>query len=599
MDEPLEQAGEVTGASSLGKSLRRSIESARHWIVRRAATLLCGLLLTVMSLNMLSVISRKSITVDEIVMIPAAYYHLVAGYFQLVDDHPPLSKILAALPLLFIQPAETQQHEVLAPPESQEAQWAYQERFWEDNRSSFATISFWTRVPMIALTVALGILIFVFARELFGERAAVLAVALFSFEPTVLAHGRVVQTDIPSAFGYLLVSFMLYRYLRERTWRIAAALGGACGLALLAKFSMLIIVPVLATVWLVLLWRATRRAPGRSVLVGHAALVSLMAVLLVNAAYYFHSRALTDADALWIAQSFPSHKAMVSSLVAPLSYLLPTDMVIGVLWQFWHNGEGHPASLLGMYRGTGWWYYFPVAFALNVPLPFLLLSLASLVWCVHQLIRKRNHAILIILIPFAVYTIFVLFSSINIGVRYYLPAFPFLFISGGAFLDWLLRLPARRAALGLVVSLLCWMGVEAVRAFPDQMTYFNQLAASRPHWWYLSDSNVEWGDDARTLALYLRARGETRVRAAFLGGSTLSYYGVTYIDLLRTDAGEPPSTRYAAIGASFLNGSTMPVRLIDGRWPTDAERVNFFDAYRHRTPEAVLGNSIYLYRIHE
>ena len=92
-------------------------------------------------------------------------------------------------------------------------QWAYQERFWEDNRGSFETISFWTRVPMIALTVALGILIFVFARELFSARAAVLAVALFSLEPTVLAHGRVVQTDIPAAFGYLLVSFMLYRYL--------------------------------------------------------------------------------------------------------------------------------------------------------------------------------------------------------------------------------------------------------------------------------------------------------------------------------------------------------------------------------------------------
>ena len=144
------------------------------------------------------------------------------------------------------------------------------------------------------------------------------------------------------------------------------------------------------------------------------------------------------------------------------------------------------------------------------------------------------------------------------------------------------------------------MGVEAVRAFPNQVTYFNQLAASRPHWWYLSDSNVEWGEDARLVALYLRARGETRVRAAFLGARTLSHYGVEYVDLLPVDSEEPPLTRYEAIGASFLNGSTVPAsRLIRGHWPTESERVNFFDAYRHRTPEAVFGNSIYLYRIHE
>ena len=61
-----------------------------------------------------------------------------------------------------------------------------------------------------------------------------------------------------------------------------------------------------------------------------------------------------------------------------LSYVLPTDFVLGVLWQFWHNRAGHTAGLLGMYSQTGWWYYFPVAFALKATLPFLLLSLAAL-----------------------------------------------------------------------------------------------------------------------------------------------------------------------------------------------------------------------------
>jgi hypothetical protein len=278
--------------------------------------------------------------------------------------------------------------------------------------------------------------------------------------------------------------------------------------------------------------------------------------------------------------------------------VIPTDFVLGIFWQFWHNGEGHPAGLLGMYSGTGWWYYFPVAFALKTTLPFLLLSVAALAWVARSYLRTRESRFLFMLVPFALYTAFVLFSRIDIGVRYYLPAYPFLFIMGGALLDRLLASQsARRAGAVAAVALLAWMCVEAVRAFPDQMTYMNQLARARPHWWYLSDSNVEWGDDARELSLYLRAHGETRVRAAFLGGlRTMRHYGVEYVDLMSPDDGRVPATRYSAVGASFLNGSTVPQRPLHGHWPMDEERVNLFDAYRRRTPEAVFGGSIYLFR---
>src|SRR5687767_8517731 len=81
---------------------RRVAANSWRWVKEHSATLLCTLFIGVMSFNMLTVIARKSITLDETVMIPAAYYHLAAGNFQLVHDHPPVSKILAAVPLLFI-----------------------------------------------------------------------------------------------------------------------------------------------------------------------------------------------------------------------------------------------------------------------------------------------------------------------------------------------------------------------------------------------------------------------------------------------------------------------------------------------------------------
>jgi hypothetical protein len=376
-------------------------------------------------------------------------------------------------------------------------------------------------------------------------------------------------------------------------------LGAAAGLALLAKFSMLLIGPILALFFLGLLWWAPRKEWKRATLGGHAALVGVAAILVVNAAYFFEHRPLAEADAQWIQSFFPSVSGMVTLCASTLSHILPTDFVLGVLQQFRHNQDGHPAGLLGMYGKFGWWYYFPVAFALKSTIPFLLLSLASITWGVREWVKTRQARFLWMLVPFAVYTIFVLFSRIDIGVRYYLPAYSLLFILSGALLDRLIRLSRARIA-GIVIAslLLGWCGIEAVRAYPNYTPYMNQLARAHPHWWYLSDSNVEWGDDVSELASYLHARGETKVRAALLGGFlTLGFYKVEYVDLLGD--GHLEDTRYVAIGASFLNGSTIPEYAPTDLRRLNEERINLFDPYRHRVPEAVIGNSIYLYRMHE
>ncbi|MGI8838501.1 MAG: ArnT family glycosyltransferase [Pyrinomonadaceae bacterium] len=587
MNGSLNQERELSGTPLVFTEPRRALAAANQWVWVHRSELICALLLAAAALQMLVVVRRKNITVDEIVMIPSAYYHLVAGDFHLVNEHPPLSKFLAATPLLLIQPNEPQPPGFIP--------------FWDANAAKFESISFWARVPMILGTVALGVLIFVIARSLFGARAAVFATALFSFEPTVLTHGRVVQTDVPAAFGYLLFFFVLYWYLQKPSWRRAVVLGGATALAILAKFSMLLTGPILVIALVALWWRAPRKQQARPMFLKHAALVTLVVLISINAAYLFNRRQLSPQDVYWVQKSFPAHAVAVSRTINAGSYILPTDFVLGIFWQLWHNNEGHHASLLGRYSRMGWWYYFPVAFALKTTLPFLLISLVSLGWATYQLIKKRDLRFLALLLPFVIYTGFVFFSRINIGVRYYLPAFPFLFILGGAFLDSLLKIRrARAVATATVCAMFLWIGVENARAFPNYLSYMNQLASKHPQWWYLSDSNVEWGDDAKELAAYLHDRGETRVQTAFLGDFfTLGRYGVESISLISPEAGEPEPARYAAVGGSFLNGSVTPEYFLRGKWPTESERVNFLDEFRRRTPEAVIGNSIYVYRMQD
>src|SRR3989442_7810558 len=209
------------------RSIRESLQGFKY-----CAEIVCAGLLLVMGINLLTAISRKSLTNDEFYNIPAGYYNLAAHDFAINNVHPPLVRMIAAAPLLPLHlniPAR--QPSVNAIRGGHETFSA----FWFANLERLDQIAFWARVPMVALTLFLGVVIFVFARKVFGVRAAVLAVLLCFLEPTVLAHGRIVQTDIPAALAYLFFCFMLLRFAEEPTIPRALMAGLACSLLLLTK----------------------------------------------------------------------------------------------------------------------------------------------------------------------------------------------------------------------------------------------------------------------------------------------------------------------------------------------------------------------------
>ena len=569
------------------------LRKGRRFAQERWPQLVVLALLAMMAVNLLTVIKRKSITSDEVVHIPAGYYHLVAGNYTLNNEHPPLVKIWAALPLLFLQPNEPP----LAEPGNENSfarTHALDGDFWTTNAREFETISFWTRLPMIVLTLVLGWLIFIFTKELSNPRAGVLAVALYSLEPTVLAHGRIVHTDLPAALAYFLFALALYRYHRLRSFRSALIVGVVTGVALVTKFSLVIVGPIFVVAMGAWILRAASGGLTRGKMVQHALVAGLMALEIVNLAYRFQRQPIIPADLAWIAARTPEYAQAIISGIRGLSFLLPTYYLFGIYNVALHNHFGHATFLLGRYSDLGWWYYFPVAFALKTTVAFLGLAIASLLWALWRLLFKRDGQLLFLLAPIAAYLVISLTSSINIGIRHFLPVYPFLFVLGALLLDRLLHvLKWRYLAGAFIAALFTAMGLEAARAYPDYGSYFNQLRGDEPRWHLLSDSNVEWGDDVKQVAAYLRARGETRVSGATSAGwLTFRFFGVDYVDIL------PPRSReirtsYVVLGASFLNGSTVPgsVEL------TGMERVNYFAAYRDREPEAVFGNSIYLYRV--
>jgi len=113
-----------------------------------AAELAASLLLLLMAVTLVAVTARKSITNDEIVMIPAAYNHVTfKGNNRSVREHPPALKIFSPVPLLFIQPNE-------APSEATDAtvsdggQVGRSSEIWGENPAIFESLSFWPRLPL-------------------------------------------------------------------------------------------------------------------------------------------------------------------------------------------------------------------------------------------------------------------------------------------------------------------------------------------------------------------------------------------------------------------------------------------------------------------
>jgi hypothetical protein len=287
-----------------------------------------------------------------------------------------------------------------------------------------------------------------------------------------------------------------------------------------------------------------------------------------------------------------------------LPLLLPRYFVYGVHMVLQDTREGRPAFLLGQVSDTGWWYYFPVAFALKTTIPFLLASIGGLVWAVIQMFRRKHYALLYAVLPAVFYLGLTMTSHLNIGVRHLLPLFPFMAVMGAGFVAALIGFGMRRSrVLGVALAAVLLapsLGI-AISTFPNYLTYFSPLAGgSERGWQKLSDSNVETGQEVKPLAKFLKERGENRVTGIMVGGEFLKFYGVELEDFPGwydedEDSNDEDSeaqsevtrvaTDYVAIGAWYLS----EVDLSD-------KRKEIIERYRNQKPEAMVGNSIFVFR---
>lgn len=573
----------------------------------------------------LLLLSQKGLFIDDSMHMPAGYSYLLTHDYRLNQEHPPLIKLLSGSGLWRLHPRfpfESSGWQKAATPEDPaDGMVQIEEAFFDANANQFEQIAWYGRLPMLIIPLLLLLAVWWLARQLFGPVAALIAVFLVATEPNVIGNSIVVQNDVAAALALLLFVIALKIFLADapaaRTLAgRALALGGALGFALVTKYSLVILAPVSLVILFV--WAVIRIIRKRSLMLPvllSSALVFLTAYLILIAFYAFHVDPMNADESSRIAGWFylTGNAAEVFKRFAMwLPPLLPRYFVYGIDMVVQDSRDGRPAFLLGAVSDNGWWYYFPVAFTLKTTIPFLVTSVSGVFRAVFSLLRRKRFVLLYAILPAVLYLALAMTSHLNIGIRHLLPMFPFVAILGAglisAVLQYVLVAPGlKRARLLATAIALLTLGpllLIAISTFPNYLTYFSPLAGGVDRGWQnLSDSNVETGQEVKPLAAYLKAHGENRVTGIMVGGEFLKFYGVALEEFQGwedDDSDDEDSddqdaennnkvssvdTKYVAIGAWYLSEIDL----------SDKQK-QIIDVYRQQKPEAMVGNSIFVFR---
>ncbi|MBM3855195.1 MAG: hypothetical protein FJ399_18910, partial [Verrucomicrobia bacterium] len=564
----------------------------------RSVLLVAAALLALhLSLAVLSLV-RENATIDEVAHLPAGISYWQTGTFKLYHHNPPLVKLAAALPVVLANPEMEPLYQSAAWREEPSSHGNFAQLFAGLNAPRYFELFTLGRLVMPLFSLLGGIVVFAWSSRLFGPRGGLLSLALWCLCPNLLAHGRLVTTDAAATSLGVAATYLFWCYLQRPCLRRAGLAGLLLGVALLTKFSLLLLLGVWPLLWLGHELAQGDRA-GRLARWGrgfrHASLVLGLAVLVINAGYLFEgtgrplgsfdfaSASLTRPgvttrrsanpvlDVAWQHRVNRFRDTWLGSLPAPF----PAHFLLGfdeqkieseALPLVWFNPKADPAArtgylvyLDGTLRRQGWRSYYLKALLYKLPegtWGLLVLGLAVAL-VVRRARLSWSTELALAVVPLTVLLAMTVLTDINLGLRYVLPILPYLYISLGRLAPW--AEGAATSVRAIAWSLIGLNGAAVALAtfaiHPHYLAYFNRVSGGPARGSeHLIDSNLDWGQDLVGLQRWLErnARGES------IG---LACFGAINPNIFQTVA--PPSSGASAstrAGSSAFHWFLPPVR---------------------------------------
>jgi hypothetical protein len=508
---------------------------------------------------------RNTFTVDEPHYVGTGLYLWSSGdydYERSLRYHPPLAFHLASLPLLALDLGHLDVDLRLGG------------RLVHGTKPRPELVRVLSRTPFVVLACWGALLIFLWAREAAGVEAGLLALFLYTFSPMILANASLAHSDITVTVFYLQTLYSFWRWQRAPSPARFAVCGVSLGLALLAKLSALLLLPMLGLLLLAsaLGWRSLASEPPPRDAAAAAARIGwaitrgsgLVAIALA---------------VVWLG--YGGSFALLEAPSGPLEGWRVPGYLHALFFDFSANELDRPIFFFGETLEAGAWYVLPAAFALKTPIGVLALLAVALAG------TRRGETELgaFVAIPVLCYTLVACFwLRVPLGLRYLLPLYPLLHLTIATRLA-----PARAAPIRAALAVGCvWLAAASLWIHPHYLAYFNELRGGpRTAYRQLVDSNLDWGQDMGTLAELLRQRGNPPVWLAYFGVEKPARHGLRSRPLRDCK----PVKGLVAISATVLQGIY---------WPADPfERApdGCYDWLLELEPIAQPGYSILLYEI--
>ena len=453
------------------------------WVV-----VLC--LLAVQAAQTIYVVHRESLTFDEGNHMFAGYMMAHTGDYGLNPEHPPLVKLLAAVPILG--------RELRVPPlqgREFKAEAYLDGRDWlARNDGSTQHIVFAMRLAAGLLALALSLTVFCAAREWFGQSAGLVALVLLTFDPTVLGHSALVTTDIGVSLFFLAGIYTFYRYVKQPTMLRLLVAGVAAGLLLATKHSGVLLAPMLLVLIAGEIAFTSKESRTRVALrlTGAFVAIVVIGVVVLWAFYGFRYTARPAGLAFTTVQEYVaplSHFNATAVLAFAHMHLLPESYLIGLV-DVKRMAQFYPAFIFGKVYAHGLLWYFPAVILIKTTLGLLaLVALSFFAMAARKLNKERE--ISYILVPSIFYMFVAIAAGMDIGARHILPVYTFMFILAGGGIAALAANNRRWMWVGAI--LVAAHMISALAVFPNYIAYANEAWGGPKNLHnLLSDANVDW-----------------------------------------------------------------------------------------------------------
>jgi hypothetical protein len=566
----------------------------------------CLLVLLVLAsfwFNMTSAVRHMSQTYDEGFHLFAAWRYVQCGDFGINSEHPPMMKLVAGetLKLAGFRPPNGQCGN---EPTTKDYGYAQGVEYLYRQGNDADALLYAARRGVTVFPLALALLAFFFARRLFGYWAGFVALLLVTFDPSVLAHGALLTTDVALCACLLGTVFSVFCYLASPAlWRLVLC-GVGFGCALAAKHSGILILPITVFLFALSWFHVARREGSRQRVLARLSSAWLgMAVVglgVLWAFYGFHftgrpgnaAMTLPLPDFLVLVRSQGTH-GLLSDWAIPLAariHLAPLPYLYGLTDVLSIMVPGQPPFLLGKLYPHGQWFYFPVVFVLKNTLSFFALLAIGILGGSWKR-DDRGWKLTVLLVPVLVIWSAAMDSGLNIGYRHILTTFSFLCITTAGGCVWLAKKhKAWQVAIGLLLAL---HAATSLHAWPDYLPYMNEAFGGKDRAYrYMTDANVDWGQGVLETRDWLAANHVTDCWLAYDGAVDLSYYHLP----CRVMPGNEWDSNVSAFSPPQAGGTFLVSSLAMSGVEFEPYELSPYTEFFRAKPVANIGGSVLVYR---